>query len=109
MPAGLPSAAYFHMENTGNTPLTLLAVHNSHFGSTRLHTSQGKSGGMKTVSQLVVPAGGSLDFAPGGHHVMLEQPSSPPTPGTNMPLSFLFEGSLLATADCAVKPANTLQ
>ncbi|MFC3340369.1 copper chaperone PCu(A)C [Paracandidimonas soli] len=107
MPAGLPSAAYFRMENTGDKPLTLHAARSPVFGHAMLHTSQG--GGMKTLPSLPIPVGGALDFSPRGNHVMLEQPSRPPQPGETLPLSFWFGGSLVATADCAVKPAGTLQ
>src|SRR5690606_10752259 len=109
MPAGLPSAAYFRMENHGAEPLTLHGVHSRQFKRTLLHTSQGKSGGMQALEQAVLPVGGVLEFAPGGHHVMLEQPLQALEAGQTLPLSFWFGGSLLATTDCAVKPAGTLQ
>ena len=67
------SAAYFKLHNKGSKPVDLVAVESSVAKTVELHTVE-KSGElmeMKQLEKITVPAGGSVVFQPGSHHVML--------------------------------------
>lgn len=72
------AAAYFKIANSGSGADTLLSVSSDASKDVGLHKTieHGTTGTMVPVASLVVPAGGSLAMAPGGNHVMLEDPST---------------------------------
>ena len=111
MPANLPSAAYLRMENRGTTPLTLHAANSDAYAHVMLHTTttQGGMARMENAGKLDIAPGDTLEFAPGGHHVMLEQAAKALQPGDTVTLTLWFGDTLLSNASCTVKPANTLK
>jgi copper(I)-binding protein len=110
LPGDLPSGGYFKASNTGDQPLDLVGVSADAFGMAMLHQtqSQGSTSAMAMVEQVTVPAHGSLVFAPGNYHVMLEHPKQPLKIGTTIPLTFSFSDGEKLTAACAVKSASTM-
>ncbi len=112
LPNRLPAAAYFQIQNTGTKDVVLVGAQAEGFGKVMLHT-HAESNGMATmvhVDEVVVPAGGSFDFAPRGHHVMLEQADFDLEIGAKRPITLWFEGEALGafTAQCDVRPPGTL-
>jgi copper(I)-binding protein len=83
MPSGSPmamgmdmsvtDAVYFTIKNNGKTDDQLLSAAADVAGSTEMHQSTLANGisSMKPVSEVDVPAGGSVSFDPGNYHVML--------------------------------------
>ena len=69
-------AGYFVLENLTGKSLSLTAVSSPDFGSAMMHESLVKDGqeSMQEVAQILIPAHGSVEFKPGGYHVMLMQP-----------------------------------
>src|SRR5688572_28718357 len=68
LPGALPAGGYFTLRNDGKKSVTLTGVSSPSCGHAMLHESRDE-GGRKTmahVPNLVVPAGGSISFAPGG-------------------------------------------
>ena len=62
-----------------------------------IHKSSNKGGmtGMDMMESVKVPAGGIVKFAPGGYHLMCEQPSM--KLGTKVPVLFhLSDGGAIA-------------
>lgn len=110
LPGDLPSGGYFKAGNTGDQPVNLISITTEAFGMAMLHQtqSQGSTSSMAMVHQVAVPAHGSLVFAPGNYHVMLEQPKQPLKIGTTIPLTFSFSDGEKVTASCAVKSASTM-
>ena len=110
LPGDLPSGGYFKASNTGDQPVNLVGISTEAFGMAMLHQtqSQGSTSSMAMVHQVAVPAHGSLVFAPGNYHVMLEQPKQPLKIGTTIPLTFSFSDGEKVTASCAVKSASTM-
>jgi copper(I)-binding protein len=80
------AAAYFTIANDGGADDTLTAVASS-TGHASLHTENGPK--MVALTSAPVPAHGSLDFSPGGNHVMIDDPG-PLKPGTTVRLTFTF-------------------
>jgi periplasmic copper chaperone A len=110
MPPNLPSSGYFSVSNNGDKPATLTAAETPAFGMTMMHKSETKGGTatMSPVDSVDVPAHGSLQFAPKGYHLMLEQPAKPLQIGSTIPLKLTFSDKTTLDVNCAVKPASTV-
>jgi copper(I)-binding protein len=91
-------AAYMTLTNTSATddaligasvPATVAAMAEVH------ETSMGEGGmmSMKPVTSLPVPAGGTVELAPGGYHIMLLQLVEPLVAGTEIPITLTFAES----------------
>lgn len=92
------AAAYFTITNDGGADDTLTSVAAS-TGHASMHTTIGPK--MVSLSSAPVPAHGSLDFSPGGNHVMIEDPG-PLKPGTTVRLTFTFAASAPITVTAPV-------
>lgn len=66
--AGNPGAAYFTLQNTGDSVAQLAGVYIEGAESAEMHRTE--AGSMQSVETLDVPAGGNIEFARGGLHVM---------------------------------------
>lgn len=66
--AGRPGAVYFTLRNDGDATATLVGVHVAGTGQAQMHKTEG--GAMNPVPEVDIPAGSSVEFAPGGLHVM---------------------------------------
>ena len=110
LPGSLPSGAYFDVKNTSGNAIDLKGVDSDAFGMAMLHRTQnnGSTSTMEMVSSATVPANGTLKFAPGGYHVMLEKPKAPLKVGATIPLTFSFGDGEKITAQCAVKSPATM-
>jgi len=110
LPGSLPSGAYFDVTNASNSPLELDGVDSDAFGMAMLHRTQsnGSTSSMEMVKSATVPANGTLKFAPGGYHVMLEEPKAPLKVGSTIALTFSFSNGEKTTAQCAVKSPATM-
>jgi periplasmic copper chaperone A len=110
MPPNLPSSGYFTVANNGDKPATLTAADTSAFGMTMMHKSDMKGGTatMAPVDSVDIPAHGTLQFAPKGYHLMLEQPSKPLQVGSSIPLKLTFSDNTSIDVSCAVKSAATV-
>lgn len=110
LPGNLPSGAYFNVTNASNAPIELQRVDSNAFGMAMLHRTQsnGSTSTMEMVHSATVPANGTLKFAPGGYHVMLEQPKHPLKVGSTIDLTFTFGDGEKTTGQCAVKSPATM-
>jgi copper(I)-binding protein len=70
---GERAAMYFSVTNNGSVDDELLAVSTAAAAVAEVHRTEHEGGTMKMVpvDALTVPAGGRVDLAPGGYHVML--------------------------------------
>jgi copper(I)-binding protein len=110
MPATLPSSGYFMLKNDGDKAITLKNVDTSAFGMAMMHQTQnnGSTSKMVHVESVQVPPHGTLKFAPGGYHVMLEQPKGALKIGTTIPLTLDFGDGGKIDAQCELKPASAV-
>lgn len=71
--AGLNSAAYMILTNTGDQPDRLLRARSDVAESVELHKSQTEGGvtSMVPVEAIEIPANGQTELKPGGLHIML--------------------------------------
>lgn len=106
--AGQPGAAYFTVQG-GAAQDTLLAVSTPAALKAELHESMKGDHGMMRMAPLkdvAVPAGGKLEFAPGGRHVMLFSIGPAVKPGQKVPLSLSFASGKTLHVDAKVVGAG---
>lgn len=109
LPAPAPSAAYFTVKNSGGGQARLQSASSPAYGMVMLHQTTQKDGmsRMSATQDIAIPAGGQLEFKPGGYHAMLEDAATAPAIGSKVAMDFLFDTGEKATAECEVKAANT--
>lgn len=106
---GNPAAVYFTLTNSGSENLFLRGAEVVGADSASLHSSS-EFGGQMTMNEVIqvqIPAGETLEFAPGGYHVMVMGVPEGLEPGGEIEvrLSFLrgeeltFQARLLAPGD----------
>ncbi|HEV2110364.1 MAG TPA: copper chaperone PCu(A)C [Gammaproteobacteria bacterium] len=90
---------YFILENLTAKPLSLTEVSSPDFGSVMMHQTvqQGSQESMQEIARIDLPARGSVEFKPGGYHLMLMQPKKNLFAGDTVTLMLKFsDGSGLA-------------
>ncbi|PRE45411.1 copper chaperone PCu(A)C [Burkholderia multivorans] len=107
MPGDVPSGGYFKLMNMSDKPVDLVGISTEAFGMSMLHQTQssGSTSKMVMVKKATVPANGTLDFSPGGYHVMFEKAKQPLTVGTSIPVMFTFSDGEKVSSQCLVKNA----
>jgi periplasmic copper chaperone A len=127
--ANLPAGGYFTLANNSNRPERLVGAASPGCGSLSLHqsihkhamnamtandpanprggmASMGGMSSMQPVSGIVVPPHGSIRFAPGGYHLMCEQPTDAVRAGQSIAVTLRFEDGNTVTASFPVKGAR---
>ncbi|MFO1038245.1 MAG: copper chaperone PCu(A)C [Geminicoccaceae bacterium] len=109
-PAGMAnSAAYMKLENGGAEADKLVSASSPAADMVGLHATTVDSSGvaqMREVEGIEVPAGGSVELAPGGLHVMLMGLKQPLAAGGTLPLTLVFEHAGSVTLDVPVQAAT---
>jgi copper(I)-binding protein len=99
--AGQPAAAYFTIHG-GRSDKKLVRMESALVAKTEMHKSMTRMDGMATMAPLTrvdVPAGGAVQFKPGGFHAMLIGLDPVVKPGTAVPLRFGFADGTTAEAE----------
>lgn len=102
-----PAVAYFTLHG-GPADATLVSVTSPAVIKTELHESMtsGSTASMAPVRTVTLPAGGKVDFAPGGKHVMLYDVNPSIKVGDTLPLVFTFSDNLRIQIDAPVIAAG---
>ena len=93
MPPGVPNTAgYMTITNAGSKPDRLLSVACACAARVEAHLSHVMNGQamMMPASPVVIPAGGSVSFAPGGYHLMITGVKTPLVDGATQDLTLTF-------------------
>ena len=106
-------AAYLTIKNTGEADDTLTGAETSAAAKAELHESSMEGGVMKMrpLGDVTVPAGGSVEFKPGGKHIMLLGLKAPLMAGQSFTLTLHFKnaGAQTVNVDVADKaPAASM-
>ncbi|AOK29228.1 hypothetical protein WS67_19010 [Burkholderia singularis] len=111
LPNKLPAAGYVTLVNTGDKPVDLVDVDSPDYGMVMLHrtVSNGSTQKMEMVDKLTIPAHGKVDIAPGGYHLMLEEPKHAIKPGDTVHLRLEFSDGEKLDTPFAVKAPATAQ
>lgn len=86
--AGRPAAVYFTLRNDGTGTATLAGVHIAGTGEAQMHKTEG--GSMKPIDKLDITPGSSVEFGPGGLHVMAFNPDASLKEGGTAELTLTF-------------------
>jgi periplasmic copper chaperone A len=108
LPGGVPAAGYFLLRNDADKAVELTGASSPAFGEVMLHQSV-QSGGlarMRDVHAVSVPAGGAVNFTPGGYHLMLMAPSRKIVRGDKIPITLKFADGQAVTAQFEVRGAD---
>ncbi|MGA9854915.1 MAG: copper chaperone PCu(A)C [Gammaproteobacteria bacterium] len=107
LPGDLPLAAYAHVTNTSEHTLKLIAASSPEFSDVQLHRSVVHDGmdEMLHLDAITIEAGKTLDFAPGGYHLMLFGRKHPLQTGQRIPVTLRFSDGSEYTAEFVVKGA----
>jgi hypothetical protein len=100
-----PAGGYFTLRNDTDQKIELTGASSSGCGMMMLHQSK-ETGGvdkMLPVKSVVVPAHGTLSFAPGSYHLMCMNPQSTITIGSTVPVILKFADGTTTSADFPVK------
>jgi copper(I)-binding protein len=92
--AGGDSAVYLTIVNGTAASDTLLSATSDVAEQSAMHqTTTDSSGmtGMHMLSSLAIPAGSTVQFAPGGYHVMLTSLKQPLDPGATITVTLTFQ------------------
>lgn len=109
-PPGVPAlAGYLAIENVANTPVVLRGASSPAFDSIMLHRTE-TEGGMARMtheSQIEIAPLATVQFAPGGYHLMLMGPKQPLKAGDQVEITLEFDGGLAVPASFAVRKGET--
>lgn len=88
------AAVYLTLRNNTHQTITLTGADTEIAGTTMIHRSYEENGIMKMdhVMNVTLEPGETVEFAPGGHHVMLMGLSAPLEKGEVFPLTLEFDG-----------------
>ena len=92
-PPGVPSlAGYLAIKNHGPTDVDLVAATSAAFANVMIHETSILDGMARMAHRatVTVAAGGEVQFAPGGLHLMLMQPKEPIRIGQTWPITLRF-------------------
>jgi len=110
MPAQVPSAAYFKINNKSASAAQLRQVATDAYGSVMMHATT-QTGGMSRMSMardVTIPARGALAFEPGGYHVMLSKPARKIEIGDTLDMTLLFAGNVRVNVPCRLREPSAL-
>jgi periplasmic copper chaperone A len=93
-PAAKTAAGYMTVTNNGSVDDRLIGVRTPAAKTAELHRSEQKDGVMQMRRQengVPIPAGSTVELAPGGYHIMMTDLSAPFVRGKDVPLTLVFE------------------
>ena len=104
-PVAPTAAAYFVVHNQGGEADRLLGASTPVAGKAELHEHLHQGGVMKMqqVQDVTIPAGGEVEFAPMGYHVMLFELKQQARDGERFPLTLTFEKAGAVEVEVAVQ------
>lgn len=108
IPGTSSSALFASIQNTGSKDVTLVSVVVQGADKTELHATQDDAGmmRMRRLEQVVIPAGQTVSFEPGGYHVMLFRLAAPLRAGQTVAAEFRFANGEKAAASAVVRSAR---
>ena len=97
IPGGSAGVAYFTIENRSNEAITVDRIDSPQYENVQMHETIIEDGvsRMRPVATFRVEASSSVEFAPGGKHVMLMRPAGNLSVGSLVTLEIHFDTGLL--------------
>lgn len=106
--SGQPAAAYFTIQG-GRHDKVLVRIESALAAKTEMHQNMRGMQGMTSMAPLDhvdIPAGGTVQFKPGGNHAMLIGLDPVVKPGTAVPIRFGFSDGTTAEAEAKTVSAG---
>ena len=105
VPGSDVAAVYLTLRNTGDKPVSVVAIESPLASSAMIHQTkiEGGMSRMRPQSALVVPPGQAVKLAPGAIHIMLMD-VRPLTTGEIVPLVLKLADGSSVKADAMVRP-----
>ena len=106
VPGQKNGAGYLVIENQSGQPGALVSVNSDRADRVELHTivREGGVAKMREVTEIPVPANGSVTLKPGGYHIMLIGLTEPFEAGESVPMTLNFASGQSTTVTFEVKP-----
>jgi len=106
-----PAVVYVTIANDGPAADRLIAASSPAFTAAELHKSamEGSVMTMKSVEAINIPAGETVELAPGGYHIMLFGGTARYKPGDMFPLVLTFEKAGDIPVEVMVDPIDPSQ
>jgi copper(I)-binding protein len=101
LPGHLPAGGYFTAVNSTRDDIAITGAQSDGCGMLMIHQSRNKGGmsGMDMLDKVIIPAGGTVKFAPGGYHLMCTDPTAKLKIGARVPVVLdLSNGVRIAVA-----------
>jgi len=97
MPGSSAGVAYFKIENRSESAITVSRINSPQYNGVEMHETTIEDGvsRMRPVESIRVEPASSVDFMPGGKHLMLMDPSTSVVPGSPVTLEFHYDFGLL--------------
>src|SRR5262249_21281338 len=104
------SAAYMRIENRTGKAVALVQVTVPGVKAARVHAAVDRQGrtAMEPLAKLTIPAGGSVDLAPGETHVMLTGIARPLVAGASIEMRLTFDDGHTRTVRAIVRPLSAM-
>jgi len=104
-PAAATNAGYMTLVNSGPGDVALTSVESSAFGRIGIHEMSSVDGSMKMreIDKLIIPAHGRVELAPGGKHLMMQNPTEQITAGKQIGVTLTFDSGSSQTVRVAVQ------
>jgi copper(I)-binding protein len=108
LPGKLPAGGYFTLHNGGAKTLTLSGASSTSCGMLMLHKSEVMSGmaSMSDVKTIDIAPGGTLNFTPGGYHLMCMAPTDALKRGAKIDITLDFAHGTKLKSAFDVRGAN---
>jgi copper(I)-binding protein len=106
MPGANVGAAYMQVSNTGRSPVVLMSATSPVAAKVEFHTMtmDGNIMRMREITGgIPIPPGGTVNFVPGGMHIMLMGLTQQLAPGASIPLTLTFNGAPQVTLQVPVQ------
>jgi copper(I)-binding protein len=97
MPGSRAGVAYFTIENRGDTAITINRIHSPQYDDVQMHETIIEDGvsRMRPLNSFQVAPTSSVEFMPGGKHLMLMMPSTTLSTGSSVTLEIQYDTGLL--------------
>ena len=102
-------AGYLSLRNTGETDIQLKKVESPNFASVELHKTVIENDIAKMQKQdcIMIASNATVDFHPGGLHLMLIKPQKRPVQGEQVTLLFHFSDQSRIKVEAKVKKSTS--
>lgn len=97
LPGSSAGVAYFSITNRGDAAITVNRIDSPQYDDVQMHETTIENGvsRMRPVESFQVGPSTSVEFVPGGKHVMLMRPSTNVAPGSLVELEVHYDNGLL--------------